>query len=261
MDDTWVDRSQRRSRAELHDLLVDAGRDILLEEGLGTGAEHLTFKRVFERLEAESGVRVTNASVIGRIWASQEEFQLDVLCAIADDDIGIGLDDTVRAILPVLEHLDRSTLEGRSAGVRELCRIGGAANLDSLVGSRMWRTWVGVWALVMTGLSTPDHRSIETSLRLGYEHVTLDYEELYGGLVSHLGLTLRPPLTMRQFVVAAAAMGEGCALRDSVDTDSFRRIIRPTGPGGGDQEWTLFGIGLEALAEEFFFIDPAWNAS
>ena len=61
------DCSRRRTRDELHQLVLHAGNELLLEEGLGTGDEHLTSKQDFERLEATSGVRVTNASVIGRI--------------------------------------------------------------------------------------------------------------------------------------------------------------------------------------------------
>jgi hypothetical protein len=36
----------------------------------------------------------------------------------------------------------------------------------------------------------------------------------------------------------------------------MNRIERTTGPDGGTQEWTLFGISLEALVHQFFEIDP-----
>ena len=36
-------------------------------------------------------------------------------------------------------------------------------------------------------------------------------------------------------------------------------IMRPTGPSGEQQEWTLFGLAIEALAEKFFEPDPAWT--
>ena len=79
-------RTPRRSRKELRRLLVEAGTELLLEEGLGTGAEHLTFKRVFERLESTTGVRVTNASVIGRIWDSQDDFQTGIAQTFRTED-------------------------------------------------------------------------------------------------------------------------------------------------------------------------------
>jgi hypothetical protein len=36
-------------------------------------------------------------------------------------------------------------------------------------------------------------------------------------------------------------------------------VKRATGPGGELQEWTLMGIGLEALARQFLEIDPEWS--
>jgi hypothetical protein len=47
----------RRNRDELRELLLRSGQSILREEGLGTGAEMLTFKRVFDRVEKDTGVR------------------------------------------------------------------------------------------------------------------------------------------------------------------------------------------------------------
>jgi len=63
--------------------LVEEGRAILLAEGLEAGSRNLTFKRVFDRVEAKSGLRITNASVIKRIWENQADFQADVLVTIA----------------------------------------------------------------------------------------------------------------------------------------------------------------------------------
>src|ERR1700734_1429918 len=77
------DRTTRRSREEIRLLMMTAGLDLLAEEGLGIGAEELTFKRVFDRVEASTGKRLTNASVIRRVWTNQAEFQDDVLSAVA----------------------------------------------------------------------------------------------------------------------------------------------------------------------------------
>src|SRR5665213_329984 len=76
-------QSTRRSREELRTTLVEEGLAILLAEGLEAGSRNLTFKRVFDRVEAKSGLRITNASVIKRIWENQADFQADVLVTIA----------------------------------------------------------------------------------------------------------------------------------------------------------------------------------
>jgi hypothetical protein len=64
-------QSTRRDREELRTTLIEEGREILFTEGLKAGSSSLTFKRVFDRVEAKTGLRITNASVIKRIWENQ----------------------------------------------------------------------------------------------------------------------------------------------------------------------------------------------
>src|ERR1700683_355759 len=72
-------KQSRRSRAELRDMLLEVGRSVLQKEGLAA----LTFKTVFDRLNERRGVRLTNGSVIGRVWRDQADFRADVLVAVA----------------------------------------------------------------------------------------------------------------------------------------------------------------------------------
>jgi hypothetical protein len=76
-----------------------------------------------------------------------------------------------------------------------------------------------------------------------------------------VGYRIRPGLTVRQFTIAVAALAEGCVLRERVDSASMNGIRRPTGPDGEDQIWTVFGLALEALSNEFFELDPDWVPS
>ncbi len=253
--------SHRRSREELREMLVSAGVDILLEEGLGSGAGHLTFKRVFEWLEQHTGVRVTNASVIGRIWDNQAEYQTDVLVAIASTDGSEVLESVFRALQPLLARFDRTTVEGRWAALREMARVGGAAHVDLLANSTRWQRWVGVWALVMSGGGSDGGPAgpVADALRRGSDAVTQRFERAYERMLSSFGFRLRAPLTLRQLTTATGALAEGCALRYGVDPASTRRIRRPTGPGGAEQEWTLFSVGVEALVRAFVEIDPDWD--
>jgi len=253
----------RRSRDELREMLLSAGVELLVEEGLGTGAGHLTFKRVFEWLELNYGMRVTNASVIGRIWDNQSEYQTDVLVAVASSDGSEVLESAFRTLQPSLARFDRTTIDGRWAAIRELARVGGASHIEFLAGSKRWQRWVGVWALVMAGThaDTETGGPVADALRKGYETVTQRFERAYERMFSSFGFRLREPLTLRQLTVATGALAEGCALRYGVDADSTRSISRPTGPNGEDEEWTLFSIGIEALLNAFVEIDPDWDSA
>src|ERR1700676_3827839 len=250
-------RKARLSRDELRQLLLHAGQEILQDEGVETGASNLTFKRVFEHVEKDTGVQVTNASLIWRVWESQADFQADVLAAIARDHERPEIGQTLRAVAELVDSLDLSTVESRMSAMRELCRVGGAASSESLQTSRNWPLWISVVALA-TG-SPPEHNSrVRDSLMEGYASITKFWEENYGGFMELLGLRFRAPWTMRQYTISITALSEGYALRQHVEgrMDPF---TRPTGPNGALQEWTLFAAAMEALVLQFMEPDPEYT--
>lgn len=238
--------------------MVDAGLAILAEDGLRIGAD-LTFKRVFERVEADTGVRLTNASVIRRVWKDQAEFQSEILARVvaATNETGqlLAVHD---AVGPLLESFDVSTPEARWAGVVEFARLGGAVAIDSRVGTRDWEQWVGVWVVTVTN---PENKR-DTTLRRALAEGLRDTGAAWDGLLerSHrlLGVRLREGLTLRQLTESTGAMAAGFSLRQA-SWDEPQVFERPTGPGGSLQEWTLLGIGLEALAMQYLEIDPDWQ--
>ena len=144
-------RQPKQTREELKALLLATGMDILCEQGLGTGAEALTFKRVFDRIEQQTGTRLTNASIIPLVWENQADYRADVLVAIATDNGDSEWERTFGAVTEVLGSVDLARPESRWQGVVELCRVGGAANVAALRESPIWPTWTGVWALAASG--------------------------------------------------------------------------------------------------------------
>ena len=247
----------RRTREDLRQLLVEAGTEIVWEEGLAAGAEHVTFKRVFERLEERRGVRVTHASVIGRIWQNQEEFQTDVLTKMAELDV-LDVDEEFAASLSGLEELDRSTVEARWRAAREICRTVCEATFDSILHSQKWSRWMAIWALAVVDSGSSRKKPIVESLLRGEFRATDYYEESFAAAMEVLGLRMREPFTVRQLALSIVAFSQGCALRAGVDETTSHKVDRPTGPGGAEQPWTLFAIGVEALILRFVEIDPDW---
>ena len=237
---------------------MSAGKSILYEEGLGTGAEGLTFKKVFDRVDAECRVRLTNASVIGRLWLNLADFQSDVLADIALEDNQDEIDLTVGAVAPILENADLSTPENRECTMRELCRVGGAANMQAVRESSTWPLWINVWSVASLGEDSADRKKIGAALTAGYESFSKRIEDVYRTVVSLLGFRVREPMTLNQFSVAADSLGQGFGLRDRFDGSSAEVVWRATGPDGRLQEWTLFAITFEALVFHFFEIDPDW---
>lgn len=249
----------RRNRDELRTLLLETGRTMLKEEGLSSGADALTFKRVFDRVELDTGIRLTNASVIRRVWESQSDFQLDVLVAIAMGQSGAEIDTAEEALAPIVASINPTSLESRQQALRDLCRVGGALNAQAVRESKNWPLMIGVWALTATGRPTDRHKEIEAALLSAFDGFTSRIEAIYGGMMTFLGLRLREQFTIRDFVIAEDSLSEGYGLRDRLDDKVRRVIVRPTGPNGSDQEWTIFAIALEGLVNHFFEFDPDWT--
>ena len=244
-------RQPRLSRDELRSLLLDAGRAILLDHGLQTQASSLTFKAALNRAAADTGLRFSNASIIGRIWKDQREFRLEVLTSFASIDFRSEIDAVVAAIAPVLANSDLSTEASRATALREVCRVGGARHVEALRNSSTFALWIGIWSIAASSDSASERLELHGALVDEYEAINGHFEAAFGHLMELLQVRVRKPLTVRQFADAVGALVEGCSLRDRV-TEGMTSIMRGTGPSGEMQEWTTFSIGLVALANEFF---------
>lgn len=246
---------KRQPKRELRQLMIDAGRAILHEEGIETASNNLTFKRVFDRVERETGRHVTNASVIKRIWDNQSDFQADVLVEIAHDDQRPEVEATVNAVNEVLTSVDLTTPEGRLDGMSQLCRVAGRASRRAIADSTSWPLWISVVTIATTSQDPQRKERMCEALAEGYRSVTEYWTGVYAELTKYLGLRLRGPRTMLQFANAVSALSEGDSLRQHVTNETLL-IDLPTGPGGDTQEWNLYGVTLEALALQFFEPDP-----
>ena len=226
-----ADRRPRQSREDLRALMLRAGRSILLEEGLGTGADALNFKRAFDRIESETGIKLSNASVIGRVWANLDDYQTDVLVELASDTSRSNVTEVADLVAAVLTERDLSTAEARSEALSEVCRVVGEALGDALRGSASWSVWINVWTMA-TSSDLPDrYQRVLSALMQSYDAINREGEEAFGSLMTLFGYRTRDPLTVAQFLNAVGALSEGCSLRDRVDSKMFG-IVRPTGPDG-----------------------------
>ena len=131
--------------------------------------------------------------------------------------------------------------------------------MTTLRQSTDWSLWIGIWAVTAVGSAPERRRRVDEALRASYADVTEQMEGIYAALVGMLGYRVRDGVTTRQFAIAAAALAEGCVLRDRVDAVQMSGIRRPTGRDGEEQEWTLLGLAFDALTRQFYELDPEWN--
>ena len=253
-----VTKAPRRSRAELRQLVVDAGLAILAEDGLRMGAD-LTFKRVFERVEADTGIRLTNASIIRRVWADQAAFQSAIMATVVTDFDEAGqMETSLELLVPLLASFDRSTPESRWEAVLEFGRIATEVAIGSRVGHRGWELFIGVWVVSVTNPQAKEDKQLRRALTEGMDATGAAWTKLVGAIHGYLGVRVREGLTLEQHCESAAAMAAGFALRQA-SRDERQVHMMPTGPGGELREWTLFGIALEGLALKYLELIPDWQ--
>ncbi len=241
-------------------LLLQAGRAILLEEGIETGTDNLTFKRVFEQVERTEGIQLTNASVIRRAWENQADFQADVLAAIARDVERPEVEETLEAA--AAPSSTGSTCPPPSCG---WAPCGSCAAWSGRPAASPYRTlanwplWISVVAMAHSSAPSERRNRVRSALRDGYVSITEFWEASTAGFMAYLGLRFRAPWTLRQYTITSTALSEGYALRQYIE-GGLDTIMRPTGPGGELQEWTMFGAAIEALAVQCVEADPAVTA-
>jgi len=199
-------RKSNQTRDELRDLVLAAGREIVLEEGLVTGSSNLTFKRVFAQVEAKTGIRITNASVIRRVWDHQADFQADVLVEIANDETRPEVDDTLGALGRLFADADLSTLESRARLVQQVCRAGGEASNTAIAQSTNFALWISVVAMATSTAHPEERQRIQRALQGGYGTTNTFWRDTYSGLAAMLGLRLRAPWTITQFAICVTAL-------------------------------------------------------
>lgn len=69
----------RRTRAELQDLVLAAGVELILREGPALAPASLTYAAAFDEIEDRHGFRVNRSSIHRRFWDSQVDFRYEVL--------------------------------------------------------------------------------------------------------------------------------------------------------------------------------------
>lgn len=248
-----VSRS-RRPRAELKEMLLASARDLLVADGISLGLDNITFKRVFDHLEFRTGVRVTHASVIERIWRDQDEFHRAVIDSILNFTFPTDplFTKSLVRMIAVMEKADRSTPEGRWAAIFEVCRVGAADNLRLLQQDEWWPLWINVWSYLASAADGGDAQLIG-SLKSNYHASDAIYETLYVNIMSHLGFQLKPGFTLRDIDSMLAWSAEGAAIRQRIDPDA----LKPRRHEG--KMWTPLGLSFKAIVLLAFELIPSFT--
>ncbi|MEZ5246420.1 MAG: hypothetical protein R2707_15065 [Acidimicrobiales bacterium] len=126
MVEDFPTKKKRRPRAELKELMIQGGVEVLQEFGVETQLSSVSYAKVFEHVERTHGVRITYGSVHERIWNSLQEYQLSVIerAGVWDQD-GASADggdydwaDWLQTMVALSSASDESVAEAATNGAR-----------------------------------------------------------------------------------------------------------------------------------------------
>ena len=251
----------RRTRARLKELLLQAAQEVLERDGLGFNTHTVTYKSVFEHLEQSQGIRVTRGSVHERIWASQREFQFEVLQRAVNWAPERSNEALLAAATGVLENADRSTEAGRWNASRDLVREAAREVYLRSDADDHWPQWIGL-TLALTSQrdsEQPEARLLVEGARSSYRARGQELAELYRGFMNAAKMQVRPDRfpdpdeALRTMARLLTAFADGLALREQFDPDVAADVPLRASDGSADP-WHPFSLAAWAVVQ--FFLEP-----
>lgn len=253
-----TDRSWRPDPATVRQSIIEAGIELLAEEGVALAADRMSIERAAAR------AKVSRAAAY-KLWTGlderpQDAFRNDVLLHAAEQVL-TGTEDelngTMGVIMATLQRygpIPELDPEERHAVLREVVRVGALSNLQQLVNSSNWHVYLSVLANVCSrgGADEPAPLGLVGAIRTGSDRAAALYGPMYLALGQIFGMRIRPGYRIEQFTVAAASLVDGVALR----ADLSEHVDGITGPYPSEGPWHLFAVSFLALVREFFEADP-----
>jgi AcrR family transcriptional regulator len=232
------ERMPRRTAEETRELLLKVGLSMLLERGASAGIHHIKLQEVLRRTGLTTGAAY-------RIWTDQTDFQRDLAVAMMKlrfsaparaaegaiasmDEPPTSLDDVIRVAAE--SHIPLTAPERVPADARAfliaLCLRAGA----------------DTWPELREAAQARHAESIE------------EFTRFYGQLMTRFGYRMRTPYSIVDFAEAMAALGEGFSLR-GIEGLEHPHIVVGEDDEGPTGSWTLFGIAVRGLVQEFMVRD------
>jgi AcrR family transcriptional regulator len=198
--------------AEILQRMLDAGRQMVHEQGIQVSLEDLTYDKVIER----AGVPRSSAY---HLWGTKSDFLHELLLHLAESarrateaDAKRTI-DTVRNI--VLKNITKLGDESeRRRVLLEAVREGVQQSFDAIADSNEWYIYLALTAAARSAGDDKDRLEIAAALLDGQKKLIDYFADLYGQMLEVLKYRMRDDqYTVRHLAVAGAAIIEGLAMR------------------------------------------------
>ncbi len=248
--------ASRLTRDELRQEMIAAGMGWMRDNGFGHGAEHITYARVFERIERQHGLCISRAQVHGRIWESQDDFQMAVIAEATLFRVTPLITELTEDVSALLAGFDITQPGQSMQAVTEIVRRQGPPTIAGMIASSDWRVAGAIAAFHGTNPQRPDritnalHQSSAKNIE-EWTHFYALFAEVFG---------YRAQRWTQQSTESACGLLARCAVA-LVAGVAGRTRLTETPPsftltiGQGDAaEWDLTGIGNWCLIH--FLLEP-----
>lgn len=244
----------RRSRDELHQLMIDAGCELLAERGLAFDPPNLTYANVFTHIEQTQGVRLHRSQVHGRIWDSQDHFRVDVAAAV--------ISDAAPGSAEVDQLVKDLAAPGQSTRVRALANawISASNEASREVADLDLRFDLLVAAQALSAIDSATAPEIAEAARENLLRRTKHNEHRYEQVAENLGVStddelgLAPEATWSILARTSSSLLEGVRLLEDVDR-VFTAPFDIIDDDGNPQSRDAAALGLCLIVEQLFGLE------
>lgn len=258
---------QRRSREELKQLVLAAGLELLLKDGLSLKPESLRYSAVLGYIRETYGVTVNRASVHRRLWSTHDDYCTEVLARSIQIDndmppLNLADEKTLAKLQPLSGGPDPFTADPIPWKQWSLDLVRQAsdnwAEMASDSPRSRRRLLVKASLLERTDLDGLDPLAdalteVDTEARRRTRAVVANRLAQTGNVVNPaLGLTMDEALDIHIALIHAMVNGVMFDRLAGIGTVSHRYRIRRIDGSGRFDDWTALPIALRAFYEFLF---------
>lgn len=253
----------RRSRDELRRLVVAAGVELLLRDGLGLKAESLTYASVFAHIKQTRGINVHRSTVHPEVWASQEEFRAEILAEAARYG-------TEESLLTMRQAMAAQTVTRDAAGnvnvaqlILDNTRATMSAQVNQSLVSPTFSRWQSIKAAMLTGAADANLDVVRQAVNDRYEEMLTVFADTYRSVLPLVGLGVNPELRMSEeqayhiLAVLCAGLSTGAEYNIAAGAElAATAVALPRCDGSGrTDDWPIPAVGARAVLELLFVPD------
>ena len=257
---TLVGDRPRRSREDLRRLVVAAGVELLLRDGIGLQAETITYTRVFEHVKRTRGITLHRSTVHPHLWSSQSQFRSDVLAEAARFD-------TCEALATMRQAMAAQTVTRNpdsSVNVRQLILDNSLATMSAQLRvattSPSFRRWQLIKAATLSPAPYERIDDIRQAVQERYGEMVDVFADTYRSVLPFVDLEVNPELGMTDdqayhlLAVICATVSTGADFDIAAGSERVGRVVPlPRADGSGDvQHWPIPAIAALATLDLLF---------